>query len=97
MVNYGAILVEADIAKSPECGLDDGTHTSDDSLLLRATGGGAGKDGDLMNDGDDEFHQLSHMRRNSHRSLIVAGTASISSEVANMTKNLIGGGVLSLR
>ena len=91
MVNYGTI------PESPECGLDDGTHTSDDSLPFLAASGGSGKDGDLLVDGDDEIHQLSQMRHNSHRSLIVAGTASIPSEVANMTKNLIGGGVLSLR
>ena len=91
-MNYGAIPVTEDgeIEKAPRNGqrTDDGTHASDDSLCIHAD-----------DEDDDHIHShiVSSVRHNSHRSLIVAGTASIPSEVANMTKNLIGGGVLSLR
>ena len=95
-MNYGAIsdAPNEHDEKTPlhgRVGPDDGTHASDDSLgMIHA-------DHSMDEDDDEHAHILSAVRHNSHRTLIVAGTASIPSEVANMTKNLIGGGVLSLR
>lgn len=97
-MNYGAIPAvgqDEHVEKTPLHGrvADDGTHASDDSLCMIHAD-------HSMDEDDEQFHAqhiLSAVRHNSHRNLIVAGTASIPSEVANMTKNLIGGGVLSLR